>query len=212
MKIAGEYLFPSRREAVWSALLDPEILARTLPGCSALERVGENQYRGVLNVAIGPVKGEFQGTLVLSDLRPLEGYHMKLDGSGPAGFMKGEGEVRLREDGDRTLLAYDLDAQVGGRVAGVGQRLLDSSARAIAKQGLEGLERVLDSLQSAETVMAPGAAAALPEAPTQSEFAARVARDVAADLVPRRQRPWLVLAGLVAIGVVVLLAVRACGG
>jgi len=212
MKIAGEYLFPSRREAVWSALLDPEILARTLPGCSALERVAENQYRGVLNVAIGPVKGEFQGTLVLSDLRPLEGYHMKLDGSGPAGFMKGEGEVRLREDGDRTLLAYDLDAQVGGRVAGVGQRLLDSSAKAIAKQGLEGLERVLDSLQSAETVMATGAAAPLPEAPTQSAFAARVARDVAADLVPKRQRPWLVLAGLVAIGAVVLLAVRSCGG
>ena len=211
MKIAGEYLFPSRREAVWSALLDPEILARTLPGCSALERVAENQYRGVLNVAIGPVKGEFQGTLALSDLRPLEGYHMKLDGSGPAGFMKGEGDVRLREDGDRTLLAYDLDAQVGGRVAGVGQRLLDSSARAIAKQGLEGLERVLESLQSAETVMSRGAAPPLPEAPSQSEFAARVARDVAADLVPSRQRPWLLAAALVVVAVLVLLALRGCG-
>jgi carbon monoxide dehydrogenase subunit G len=212
MKIAGEYLFGSRREAVWAALLDPQLLARTLPGCESLERVAENQYRGTLNVAIGPVKGQFQGTLTLSDLRPLEGYHMKLDGSGPAGFMRGEGQVKLREDGERTLLAYDLDAQVGGRVAGVGQRLLDSSANSIAKQGLEGLERVLDSLQNAETFINRDATPPLPDAPSHTEFAARMARDVAADLVPAGRRPWLLVAALVAAGAIAFFALRSCGG
>jgi carbon monoxide dehydrogenase subunit G len=211
MKVAGEYWFAARREAVWTALLDPAILARTLPGCEALERTADHRYRGVLNVAIGPVKGQFQGTLVLSDLRPLEGYRMELDGSGPAGFMRGAGEVRLREDGDRTLLVYDLDAQVGGRVAGVGQRLLDSSAKSIAKQGLEGLERVLDSLQTTETTLGE-AAAPLPEAPSQAGFAARVARDVAADLVPRERRPWLIAAVVVVVVAAVALVLRSCGG
>lgn len=212
MKLTGEHLFASGRDAVWAALLDPEILARTLPGCETLERVAENRYRGVLNVAVGPVKGKFEGTLELSDLRPPEGYHMKLDGSGPSGFMKGEGDVRLRQDGTHTMLAYDLDAQVGGRLAGVGQRLLDSSAKSIARQGLEGLERLLDSLQNAETHMAPGAPAPLPEAPSQTEFAARVARDVAADLVPRRQRPWWIAAVVVVAGLIALVLARGCGG
>jgi hypothetical protein len=212
MKLTGEHLFASGRDAVWAALLDPEILARTLPGCESLERVGENRYRGVLNVAIGPVKGKFEGTLELTDLRPPEGYHMKLDGNGPSGFMKGEGEVRLRQDGPHTMLAYDLDAQVGGRVAGVGQRLLDSSAKSIARQGLEGLERLLDSLQNAETHMAPGGPSPLPEAPSQTEFAARVARDVAADLVPRSQRPWWIAAVLVVAGLIALVLARGCGG
>lgn len=212
MKIAGEYLFGSRREAVWAALLDPEMLARTLPGCESLKRVGENQYSGALNVAIGPVKGQFQGTLTLSGMRPLEGYHLRLEGSGPAGFMNGEGEIRLREDGERTLLVYDLDAQVGGRVAGVGQRLLDSSANSIAKQGLEGLERVLDSVQSAETYINRAAPPPLPDAPGQAEFAARVARDVAADLVPKQRRPWLLLGALLAAAAIVVFALRSCGG
>lgn len=212
MKIAGEYLFGSRREAVWTALLDPEILARTLPGCESLERIADNQYRGVLNVAVGPVKGQFQGTLTLTDLRPLEGYHMVLDGSGSAGFMRGEGDLKLREDGDRTLLGYDIDAQVGGRIAGVGQRLLDSSAKSIAKQGLEGLERVLESLQNAETTIGRAAPSTLPEAPSQAEFAVRVARDVAADLVPKERRPWVLIAVLAAFAAAVLLILRACGG
>jgi carbon monoxide dehydrogenase subunit G len=211
MKIAGEYLFGSRREAVWTALLDPEILARTLPGCESLERVADNQYRGVLNVAVGPVKGQFQGSLTLTDLRPLEGYHMVLDGSGSAGFMRGEGDLKLREDGDRTLLAYDIEAQVGGRIAGVGQRLLDSSAKSIAKQGLEGLERVLESLQNAETTIGR-AASTLPEAPSQAEFAVRVAKDVAADFMPKERRPWLIVAGLAAVAAAALLILRSCGG
>jgi carbon monoxide dehydrogenase subunit G len=218
MKIQGSHTFDAPREQVWRALLDPGILARTLPGCEKLERVGENDFQGVLSVQVGPVKGQFQGTLQLSDLRPLEGYHMKLDGKGPAGFMSGEGELRLADAGGSTLLTYDLDAQVGGRLAGVGQRLIESSAKSISRQGLEGLARELAAMPpvQGETGGEPGgkpgeAAADVPPPlppiqPTQAQVAARVATDVARDMVP-----WVVGAALLGIAAVVFLFMRGCG-
>jgi carbon monoxide dehydrogenase subunit G len=229
MKIQGSYTFDAPRERVWRALLDPEILARTLPGCEKLERVGENDFRGALNVQVGPVKGQFQGSLQLSDLHPLEGYHMKLDGKGPAGFMSGEGDLRLADEGGKTALAYDLDAQIGGRVAGVGQRLIESSAKSITRQGLEGLARELAAMgpspaeagavgAAAEETLAPSAPTTpfVPPAPavqpTQAEVAARVASDVARDLVPPERRPWLLGVGLLALAAVVFVLMRACGG
>ena len=189
MKIQGTYTFDAPRERVWRALLDPEVLARTLPGCERLERVGENDFRGVLNVNVGPVKGQFQGTLQLSALNPPESYHMRLDGKGAAGFMNGEGDLRLADQGAATLLTYDIDAQVGGRVAGVGQRLLESSAKSITKQGLEGLARELAAMGGPESASAP---LPPPVQLTQTELAARVAGDVARDLVPPSTRPWLI--------------------
>jgi hypothetical protein len=176
----------------------------------------------VLNVQVGPVKGQFQGTLLLSDLVAPESYRMKLDGSGPSGFLRGEGTVALTEAAGGTMLSYDLEAQVGGRMAGVGQRLLDSSARSIARQGLEGLGRQLAALQPAPQAAAtepwPGAAepapppAELPPPPTQAAVAAQVARDVARDLLPPSRRPWIVV-GLIAVaGVLGLVLFRACSG
>lgn len=216
MKVQGTHAFQAPRELVWRALLDPEVLARTLPGCEKLERVGEDEMRGALNVQVGPVKGQFQGTLRLTDLRPLEGYRMKLRGEGPAGFMEGEGDLRLAGEGSETTLTYDLDAQVGGRIAGVGQRLLDSSARSIARQGLEGLGRELEALKQAGAASTAGMAAAPPAVvppprPTQAEVAARVAGDVARDLVPPRIRPWVVVGGLALLVLVIVVMVRACG-
>ena len=207
MKIQGTHTFDAPRERVWRALLDPDVLARTLPGCERLERVGENDFQGALNVQVGPVKGQFQGTLQLSDLRPLEGYHMKLDGKGPNGFMNGEGDLRLADAPDGTALTYDLDAQVGGRVAGVGQRLLESSAKSITKLGLEGLAREIAAMgEPADVPSAPPSVQ-----PTQAEVAARVASDVARDLVPPERRPWVIGGVLLALAAVVLLLVRACG-
>ncbi|HWN43472.1 MAG TPA: carbon monoxide dehydrogenase subunit G [Thermoanaerobaculia bacterium] len=212
MKLQGTYTFDAPRERVWRALLDPAILARTLPGCEKLERVGENNYLGVLNVQVGPVKGQFQGTLVLTDVRPLEGYHMKLDGKGPAGFMNGEGDLRLTDTGSSTLLTYDIDSQVGGRVAAVGQRLLESSSKSVARQGLEGLAREISAMGESEAAAAP---IPPPTQLSQTELAARVAgdvaRDMARDLVPPERRPWLIGGALLAATVVILLLVRACG-
>ena len=217
MKIQGSHTFEAPRERVWRALLDPEVLARTLPGCEKLERVGENDFQGVLNVQVGPVKGQFQGTLRLSDLALLEGYHMRVDGKGPAGFMSGEGDLRLSGDEGSTTLTYDLDAQVGGRIAGVGQRLIESSARSITKQGLEGLARELAAMGAAEAAAVPEAAPAPvapappPVRPTQTEVAARVAADVARDLVPPARRPWVIGGTLLALAIIGILLVRACG-
>jgi len=151
MKLSGRRELPFLREAVWDALMDPEVLSRTLPGCERLERTGQGAFAGTLTVQVGPVRGTFDGTLELTDLRPPEGYRMKLHGEGPSGFLTGEGEVRLEESGSGTAVLYDLDAQVGGRIAGVGQRLLDSSAKVIARQGLDGLERQLAARHPAAT-------------------------------------------------------------
>lgn len=208
MKLQGTYTFDAPRERVWRALLDPAILARTLPGCEKLERVGENNYLGVLNVQVGPVKGQFQGTLVLTDVRPLEGYHMKLDGKGPAGFMNGEGDLRLTDAGSSTMLTYDIDSQVGGRVAAVGQRLLESSSKSVARQGLEGLAREISAMGDSEAAAAP---IPPPAQLSQTELAARVAGDVARDLVPPERRPWLIGGALLAVILIGLLLARACG-
>jgi uncharacterized protein len=208
MKLQGTHTFDAPRERVWRAILDPAILARTLPGCEKLERVGENDFQGVLNVQVGPVKGQFQGTLVLTDVRPLEGYHMKLDGKGPAGFMNGEGDLRLTDAGGATMLTYDIDSQVGGRVAAVGQRLLESSSKSIARQGLEGLAREIAAMGDSEAASAP---IPPPAQLSQTELAARVAGDVARDLVPPERRPWLIGGALLSVALIGLLLARACG-
>lgn len=227
MKIQGNHTFDAPRARVWRALLDPEVLARTLPGCERLERVGENDFQGVLNIQVGPVKGQFQGTLQLSDLVPLEGYHMKLDGKGPSGFMNGHGTLRLADaEGGTTTLTYDIDSQVGGRVAAVGQRLLETSARSITRQGLEGLARELAAMHDEEPPpLAAAAGTATPDSPavlqpapppqvvhpTQTEVAARVAADVARDLVPPQRRPWIVAVALLVVAALGLLLARSCG-
>ena len=208
MKLQGTHTFDAPRERVWRAILDPAVLARTLPGCQKLERVGENDFQGVLNVQVGPVKGQFQGTLVLTDVRPLEGYHMKLDGKGPAGFMNGEGDLRLADAGGSTVLTYDIDSQVGGRVAAVGQRLLESSSKSVARQGLEGLAREISAMGDSEAAAAP---IPPPAQLSQTEIAARVASDVARDLVPPERRPWLIGGALLAVALIGLLLARACG-
>lgn len=219
MKIQGEYRFEVPVALVWPALLDPAVLARTLPGCERLERTGDNTFAGALTVAIGPVKGQFQGTLELSDLRPLEGYHMKVNGSGGAGFLQGEGDLRLRADGNATILSYDLEAQVGGKVAGVGQRLLDSSSRVITRQGLEGLDRQLQAIAAAAPSPSPDAGTPAPvsvvlppPAPSQAAMAAQFASGMAAELIPRRHRWWVAALVLLLAGGLLVLVARACGG
>jgi hypothetical protein len=187
MKIQGTYTFDAPQPAVWQALQDPAVLTRVLPGCERLEKTGDNEYEGALKIKVGPVQGDFAGKILLADLDPPNGYSMTIDGRGAPGFVKAQARLSLAPDGDRTTLTYDSDAQVGGRVASVGQRLLDSSAKAIIKQSLEGLNAVLASRSGAAPtaggVAAP--AAAEPAPPSQAEFAARVAREVAKDLIPR---------------------------
>lgn len=156
MKLQGQHTFDAPRDAVWEALNDPEVLARTLPGCERLEEKEPHVYTGALNMQVGPVSGQFQGTVKLRDLEENRGYHMDLSGQGAPGFVQGKGSVSLEDaDGGGTVLTYDLDAQVGGRIAGVGQRLLDSSAKVITRQALEGLAAQIDARQGAGATPEP---------------------------------------------------------
>ncbi|MEM7051794.1 MAG: carbon monoxide dehydrogenase subunit G [Acidobacteriota bacterium] len=188
MKIAGEYTFDADRAAVWEALQDPVVLASVLPGCDKLEQTGEGAYQGILNLKVGPVQGKFQGKVALVDIDPPNGYTMQVDGRGAPGFVKATGAVRLEDRDGKTHLRYEGEAQVGGRVASVGQRLVESSAKSIVRQSLEGLGASLGVREGGQD----GASEAAPpaEAPTQAEFAARVAKDVAKDVIPKPV--WLI--------------------
>jgi carbon monoxide dehydrogenase subunit G len=229
MKLQGEHTFQASRDTVWQALNDPEILARTLPGCERLTEAGENRFEGALNIRVGPVQGQFQGTVQLLDLEPPEGYRLELDGKGAPGFVQGKGSVRLEQAGGVTVMHYEVDTQVGGRIAGVGQRLLDSSARVITRQALEGLTAQIEALEASRKGGSGGSAAAeegaggeggdaaaprpaAPAAPSQTEFAAKFAKGMFEEMVPPRWRPVVVGGGFLVLLLLLFLIVRACGG
>lgn len=145
MKLEGTYNFDAPLPVVWRALFDAEVLAKTLPGCEKLERDGD-QFKGDINVKLGPVQGKFQGKVDIKDVAEPSRYTMVIDGRGPAGFVKATARIELSPEAAATRLAYDSDVQVGGRIASVGQRLLEASARAILKQSLEGLHEQVKAL------------------------------------------------------------------
>ena len=135
MDLTGEYRLPARREAVWRALNDPQTLKNCIPGCESLE-LGENGRMAAVVVAkVGPVKARFTGEVRLEDVVAPESYAILGEGKGGiAGFAKGGARVRLLEDGCETVLTYTVDAQVGGKIAQLGGRLIDSTAKKLAGQ------------------------------------------------------------------------------
>lgn len=207
MKLQGSHPLDAPRQVVWEALLDPDVLAKTLPGIERLERTEGDRFEAAMNIKVGPVQGKFDGHVELTDLDPPDGYRMKMHGQGAPGFVDGRGAVTLTDaDGGGTEIAYDLDVQVGGRLAGVGQRLLDTTAKSLARQAVESLGRQVGARAKAAEVDGPAEEVA---APSASDFAAGVTRDVASELIPPKSRPWLIAAALVALVVVVLL-LRSC--
>src|SRR5678815_3467925 len=139
MKLEGDYLFEATVPEVWSALFDPVILAAVMPGCEKLELV-DGHYVGDIKVKVGPIQGNFTGKVDLKDKVEPESYTMIVDGRGAPGFVKATAHVKLAAEGERTRVAYDTDAQVGGKIASVGQRLLEASSRAISYTHLRAHE------------------------------------------------------------------------
>lgn len=133
MKMSGEILIKAPREKVYAALNDPEILKRAIPGCEEMERVSDTELTAVAMVKIGPVKARFKGQVTLSDIDPPNGYTITGEGKGgAAGFAKGGAKVSLVDDGDATILRYEVQADVGGKLAQVGARLIEGTAKKLA--------------------------------------------------------------------------------
>lgn len=135
MELSGEYRIPASRERVWEALNDPAILQLAIPGCEAMEKTGENGYAATVTLKVGPVKAKFKGAVTLSDLDPPSSYTISGEGKGgAAGFARGSARVTLTEDGSETVLAYVVDANVGGKLAQIGSRLIDGAAKKLADE------------------------------------------------------------------------------
>src|SRR5579862_2817198 len=116
MKLEGNYTFQAPRDLVWDALQDPVLLGSVLPGSEGLEALGDDKYKAVLKVQVGPVQGTFEGTVGLADINKPESYRMDINGKGAPGFVKGTGAVRLEVQGETTIMHYEGDAQVGGKI------------------------------------------------------------------------------------------------
>jgi hypothetical protein len=133
MKMASEQRISAPRRRVWEALNDPQILRASIPGCQSLDRETEYRFSATVEIKVGPIGTRFKGHVSLADLDPPNGYTLNLEGNGGiAGSAKGSARVRLREDGGATLISYDIDAQVGGRMAQLGGPIVEATARQIA--------------------------------------------------------------------------------
>jgi hypothetical protein len=184
MDLTGEYRIPASREAVWQALNDPEVLKQCIPGCEEIEKLSDTEMTAKVTAKVGPVKARFAGKVTLSDLDPPNGYKISGEGQGGvAGFAKGGADVRLAPDeaGAGTVLTYKATAAVGGKLAQIGSRLVEGTARQMADQFFGKFAEVV------------GGGAAPAEAPAPAAPA------------PRALPPAVWVAGLIAVIVILLL-------
>lgn len=205
MDMTGSHRIEAPRDKVWAALNDPDVLRQCIPGCEEVQKISDTELTAKVHAKVGPVSARFAGKVTLSDLDPPKGYTITGEGSGgAAGFGKGGATVRLEEDGAATLLNYEAHAQVGGKLAQIGSRLVDGTARKMADDFFT---------RFAAMVGGPPAAAAEP-APAPAESAATPVRitppEIPLPLPAVRMGgfyvPWL------ALGLAIVLFVLLLGG
>lgn len=194
MEIKGEYRIAASREKVFAALNDVAILQACIPGCESLEKSSDTEMKAKVRMRIGPVSASFTGKVTLSDLDPPNGYKISGEGQGgAAGFAKGGAVVTLAEEGAETVLSYNVDAQVGGKIAQVGARLIDGTARKLADEFFSKFAAMVGGAPPAE------AAAAAPAAVTGPATSAAAQRGY---------KHWIVIGVGAAVLVLVFLASR----
>jgi carbon monoxide dehydrogenase subunit G len=138
MTMTGEVQLPASREEVWAKLNDPEVLKACIPGCEQLDKNSDSEFQAVATIKVGPVKARWKGKVRLSDLDPPNSYRISGEGEGGvAGFAKGGAKVTLTDDAGGTRLSYDVEAQIGGKLAQLGQRLINSAAKKTADDFFE---------------------------------------------------------------------------
>ena len=194
MEMAGERRIAATPQRVWEALNDPAVLRACIPGCQSLEKEADDRFSAVAEVKIGPIGARFKGAVALTDLDPPNGYTISGQGSGGvAGNAKGTAKVRLSPDGAGTLLAYEVDAQVGGRMAQLGGPLIDATARNLAEKFFSKFGEVVggEAPAVAPAVAVPAAAAAVPA----------IAAAAIPQTAPRGGFPW---AWAIALGLAII--------
>ena len=134
MKLEGSYDVKAPRQKVWSAFLDPETLRKAIPGCEKLEMIAPDEYKATLKIGVGAVKGTFEGKVRLSDQKPSDSYRLAAEGSGGPGFVRADTLISLSDIEGGTRVSYSADVQVGGLIAGVGQRMLGGVSKMMADQ------------------------------------------------------------------------------
>ncbi len=211
MEMSGQQRIAAERDKVWAALNDPEVLKQCIPGCQELTKEGDNAFSAKVRAKVGPVSANFTGHVTLSDMVPPESYTISGEGKGgAAGFAKGGAKVSLAEDGAGTLLSYDVEAKVGGKMAQLGARLIDGTARKMADDFFSRFSEVV----APTPADAPEAPEAAEPAPAPTPAAAPAAQTAARQTTPSEQErrvgllPILVSAGIVAFALIVFQLVK----
>jgi len=205
MDMTGEFRIPAPRRKVWEALNDPEILKQSIPGCEEIEKISPTELAAKVTAKVGPVKARFAGKVILSDLDPPNGYKITGEGSGgAAGFAKGGATVRLADDGDGTRLTYVVEAHVGGKLAQIGSRLIDATARKMAEDFFTRFSSIVGGV--------PAAAAAEPEVALETAAQRPSPPPAAAPPAGLRLPPAVWVAGLAVFAAILLYFVTRGGG
>jgi carbon monoxide dehydrogenase subunit G len=152
LKIAGTYLLHLPQERAYALLQDPEILARCIPGCDGLDKVAENEYEMKMKMAIASMSGLFDGKVKLADQQPPGSFRLVVEGKGKIGFLKGDGLLKLEPADQTTNVSYEGDVQIGGTMAAVGQRLLDTTSRMMIKKFFDKFAEVTRDSKTPDSV------------------------------------------------------------
>ncbi len=139
MKISGSYTLPVAPERAYQILQDPAVLAQAIPGCESLEKIGPDEYRMKMKVLLAALSGQFEGKVRIADQMPPSSFRLVVEGSGRIGFLKGDGLLKLSPRDGATEASYEGDAQVGGTIAAVGQRLIDGTAKMMIRKFFDKL-------------------------------------------------------------------------
>ncbi|MCP1336041.1 CoxG family protein [Futiania mangrovi] len=202
MKLSGEYRIPAPREQVWEALNDPDVLKECIPGCEEVTKTSDNSFEAKVKAKVGPVSANFKGNVELTDLNPPESYTITGSGSGgAAGGAKGAAKVKLTPDGDETILSYDVDATVSGKLAQLGQRMIDPVAKKMANQFFESFAgRLGGSAVPAQETAEEEEAATAAGSPVGAGAVGPTATPSTAGGIPQ----WAWIAGLAAIVLILI--------
>lgn len=194
MDMNGEYRIPAPRQRVWEALNDPETLGRCIPGCESIQKTSDTAMSAVVQAKVGPVSARFTGDVTLEDIDPPNGYTIRGEGKGGvAGFAKGTARVALADDGDGTLLTYKVEAQVGGKLAQVGARLVAGTIKKMADEFFGTFTQIVGAAPQVQSQS---------QSQSQSAPVAEVAPAVPAP--PAAKKSW---ASPITIGILVIAAI-----